>query len=97
VLFMSRHVSRVPIYALTPLQSTAGRVTLFRNVIPKPISGDYGPSDAQRATKDAIAVMLYDKLVEPDDLVVMTLGTPMGAAGATNTMKIVHASSVFEA
>ena len=96
VLYMSRHVSRVPIYALTPLQSTAGKVTLFRNVIPKPISGDYGASDAQQATKDAISVMLYDELIAKDDLVVMTLGTPMGGAGATNTMKIVQASSVFE-
>jgi len=95
-LYMSRHLSRVPIYALTPLQSTAGRVTLFRNVIPKPISGDYGPTDAQKATQDAFAIMLYDKLVEKDDLVVMTLGTPMGHAGATNTMKIVQAANVFE-
>lgn len=96
VLFMSRHISRVPIYALTPLKSTAGHVTLFRNVIPKPISGNYGPNDAQAATQDAFSILLYDKLVAPDDLVVMTLGTPMGAAGATNTMKIVQASGVFE-
>jgi len=96
-LFMSRHVSRVPIYALTPLASTAGKVTLFRNVIPKPISGDYGPADAQRATKDAVSVMLYDKLISPEDLVVMTLGTPMGGAGATNTLKIVDAATAFEA
>jgi len=96
VLFMSRHVSRVPIYALTPLESTAGKVTLFRNVIPKPISGDYGAGDAQRATKDAISVMLYDKLIAKNDIVVMTLGAPMGGAGATNTMKIVQASSVFD-
>jgi len=27
----------------------------------------------------------------------MTLGTPMGKAGSTNTMKIVHASDVFNA
>ncbi|MDQ6965315.1 MAG: pyruvate kinase alpha/beta domain-containing protein, partial [Mariprofundaceae bacterium] len=97
VLYMSRHLSRVPIYALTPLESTAGRVTLYRNVIPKPIRGDYGPRDAQEATRDAFSVMLYDKLVTEDDLVVMTLGTPMGEAGSTNTLKIVHASEVFKA
>jgi pyruvate kinase len=95
VLYMSRHVSRVPIYALTPLERTAGRITLFRNVIPKPIRGDYAATDAPLATRDAFAVMLYDKLIEPDDLVVMTLGTPMGEAGATNTLKIVHAAGVF--
>jgi len=97
VLYMSRHLSRVPIYALTPLESTAGRVTLYRNVIPKPIRGDYGPRDAQEATRDAFSVMLYDKLVAEDDLVVMTFGTPMGEAGSTNTMKIVHSREVFKA
>ncbi len=94
-LYMSRHLSRVPIYALTPLGTTAGWVTLYRNVIPKPIRGDYGPKDAQAATRDACAIMLYDKLINEDDLVVMTLGTPMGTAGSTNTLKIVQASRVF--
>ncbi len=94
-LYMSRHLSRVPIYALTPLGTTAGRVTLYRNVIPKPIRGDYGPKDAQRATRDAFSVMLYDELVTENDQVVMTFGTPMGTAGSTNTLKIVHADSVF--
>jgi len=96
VLYMSRHLSRVPIYALTPLGSTAGRITLYRNVIPKPIRDDYGPNDAQLATRDVFSVMLYDKLIGETDQVVMTFGTPMGAAGATNTCKIVRASRVFE-
>ncbi len=95
-LYMSRHLSRVPIYALTPLGTTAGRVTLYRNVIPKPIRGDYGPKDAQEATRDACAVMLYDELINENDLVVMTFGTPMGTAGTTNTLKIVQAARVFQ-
>jgi len=90
VLYMSRHLSKVPIYALTPKGETAGRVTLFRNVIPKPISGDYGETDAPRATREALSVMLHDKLVGPDDLILMTLGTPMGHTGGTNAMKIIH-------
>jgi len=94
-LYMSRHLSRVPIYALTPLGTTAGWVTLYRNVIPKPIRGDYGPKDAQQATRDACAVMLYDELISEHDLVVMTFGTPMGTAGSTNTLKIVQADRIF--
>ncbi len=90
VLYMSRHLSKVPIYALTPNGETAGRVTLFRNVIPKPISGDYGETDAPKATREALSVMLYDKLVAHDDMIIMTLGTPMGQAGGTNAMKIIH-------
>ncbi|MDX8391020.1 MAG: pyruvate kinase [Mariprofundaceae bacterium] len=90
VLYMSRHLSKVPIYALTPDGKTAGRVTLFRNVIPKPVSGDYGEADAPKATREALSVMLYDNLVKHDDMVIMTLGTPMGQAGGTNAMKIIH-------
>ncbi len=95
-LYMSRHLSRVPIYALTSSGETAGRVTLFRNVVPKPISGDYGETEAPRATRDALAMMLYDGLVDHDDLVVMTLGTPMGQAGATNTLKIVRVGDAVQ-
>jgi pyruvate kinase len=90
VLYMSRHLTKVPIYALTPEAETAGRVTLYRNVIPKPITGHYGETDAPTATREALSVMLHDKLVEHDDLVIMTLGTPMGQAGKTNTMKIIN-------
>jgi len=95
VLYMSRHVSDVPIYALTPLKETAGRVTLFRNVTPKPIGNHYGESDAPQATRDALAMMLYDGLVTHDDLVIMTLGTPMGEAGRTNALKVVRVGDVF--
>jgi len=96
VLYMSRHLSKVPIYALTPKETTAGRVTLFRNVIPKPISGDYGETDAPKATREALSVMLHDKLVSHDDLIIMTLGTPMGHAGGTNAMKIIHVGNSLQ-
>jgi len=96
VLYMSRHLTQAPIYALTPSAETAGRVTLFRNVIPKPISEEYGEKDAPQATRDGIALMLYDHLVTDNDLVIMTLGTPMGKAGGTNAMKIVRVGEVFD-
>jgi len=96
VLYMSRHLTQAPIYALTPSAETAGRVSLFRNVIPKPISEEYGEKDAPQATRDGIALMLYDNLVTDNDLVIMTLGTPMGKAGGTNAMKIVRVGEVFD-
>lgn len=89
VLYMSRHLSQVPIFAMTHLPETAGRVTLFRNVVPKPVSGDYSETDAPKATREALQVMLQDKLVKHDDLVLMTMGTPMGKSGGTNTLKVV--------
>ena len=96
VLYMSRHLTKVPIYALTSEGGTAGRVTLFRNVIPKPVGDDYGEKDAPQATRDVVSMMLYDELVEKDDLIIFSLGTPMGKAGGTNTMKIVKVGEVFE-
>jgi len=96
VLYMSRHLTKVPIYALTSEGGTAGRVTLFRNVIPKPVGDDYGEKDAPQATRDVVSMMLYDELVEKDDLIIFSLGTPMGKAGGTNTMKIVRVGEVFE-
>jgi len=95
VLYMSRHLTRSPIYALTPSAETAGRVTLYRNVIPKPFSESYAETDAPKATRDCLSMMLYDDLVTDDDLVVMTLGTPMGRAGSTNAMKIVRVGNEF--
>jgi len=96
VLYMSRHLSAVPIYAMTPDGRTAGRVTLFRNVVAKPISGKYLETEAPKATREALSVMLYDNLVTEDDMVVMTLGTPMGQAGSTNTMKIIRVGDAFQ-
>jgi len=92
VLYMSRHLSQVPIYALTTEDRTAGRVTLFRNVIPHRISADYSEKDAPRATRDALRMMIEDGIAEEGDMVVMTLGTPMGKSGGTNAMKIVTAT-----
>ncbi|MBL4775864.1 MAG: pyruvate kinase [Mariprofundus sp.] len=96
VLYMSRHLTRVPIYALTNSPKTAGRVTMFRNVIPKPINKSYHEKDAPEATRDGISLMLYDELVTDDDMVIMTLGTPMGSAGGTNTMKVIRVGEVFD-
>ncbi len=93
VLYMSRYLSQVPIYALTSEYKTAGRVTLFRNVIPHRISADYSEKDAPRATRDALRMMLEDGIASEGDMVVMTLGTPMGQSGGTNAMKIVEAGS----
>jgi len=96
VLYMSRHLTKSPIYALTPSSETAGRVTLFRNVIPKPVADNYTAKDAPKATRDVMSMMLNDELVSEEDLVIMTLGTPMGEAGGTNTMKIVRVGEVFK-
>lgn len=96
VLYMSRHLGDVPIYALTPNKETLGRVTLFRNVTPICLPVNYGPLDAPQATIDAKQMMLKDGLAEADDLIIMTFGTPMGESGGTNAMKIVRVGEGIE-
>ncbi len=89
VLYMSRHLGDVPIYALTTERATLGRVTLFRNVIPLCMPTNYTSSQAPQATVDMKKRMLQDGLAKHGDLIIMTFGTPMGASGGTNAMKIV--------
>lgn len=86
-LYMSRHLVAVPIYAFTTVEETLGRVTLFRNVVPRPI-GKKEAKSTRKATCEALKVLRADGLVDNGDMIVMTLGTPMGKSGATNTVRV---------
>jgi pyruvate kinase len=87
-LWMSRISTHVPIYALTPEVETRRKVTLFRGVYPvnfKPSSND----------RDHLLAEAQDELrrrgaVRNGDLILLTIGEPIGRSGGTNTMKIVR-------
>ncbi len=86
-LWMSRHDIDIPIYAMTPSVATSRRLALYRNVHPVPLPGEL---DRDRALA-AVERMLLDRgLVRRGDLVVITVGEPMGQPGGTNTLKIVR-------
>ena len=86
-LWMSRHDVDIPIYALTPSVGTQRRLALYRNVRPV----HFVPSsDRDVALADAEALLREQGVVVRDDLIVMTVGEPMGQAGGTNTLKIVR-------
>jgi len=96
-LYMSRHLGEVPIYALTPEETTLGKVALYRNVTPIILPTKYTEAtDAPRATEDVKELLLSRGIVEEDDLIAMTMGTPMGKSGATNMMKIVRAGDHYD-
>jgi pyruvate kinase len=87
-LWMSRLSTRVPIYALTPKVQTRRKVTLFRGVY---------PINLKTATKerDALLAEAEEELrrrgaVRDGDLILLTIGEPIGQSGGTNTMKIVR-------
>ncbi len=85
-LWMSRHDIDVPIYALTQSMATQRRLALYRNVHPLHL-----PMSSRDATLDAAERKLLDGgYVKRGDLIVMTVGEPMGQPGGTNTLKIVR-------
>lgn len=87
-LWMSRMNAGVPIFALTPIESTLSKVTLFSGVHPIAFSIDSKfPSEVLRAAEDELIRL---GLVQDGDMVVMTIGEAIGKAGHTNTMKIVR-------
>ena len=86
-LWMSRLNCGVPIYALTPEVSTRYRLSLFRDVYPLMLQyvGD---------NRETLLRLAEEKLVEAGavragDLIVLTVGDPIGQPGGTNTLKII--------
>ncbi|HQY47410.1 MAG TPA: pyruvate kinase, partial [Usitatibacteraceae bacterium] len=86
-LWMSRLNCGVPIYALTSQTATRYRSTLFRGVVPLTVR--YVGHDREELLAEAEAVLVKSGMVKEGDLIVLTIGEPIGKAGGTNTMKIV--------
>jgi pyruvate kinase len=86
-LWMSRMNSGVPIYALTAQTSTRYKCALFRDVFPLMVK--YVGHDREELLREAEKVLVENKVVKQGDLIVLTIGEPIGKAGGTNTMKIV--------
>jgi pyruvate kinase len=86
-LWMSRLNCGVPIYALTSQPHTHYRTTLFRDVYPLQVK--YVGHDREELLAEAERVLVRNGVVEAGDLIVITIGEPIGKAGGTNTLKIV--------
>ncbi|HVS26932.1 MAG TPA: pyruvate kinase [Burkholderiales bacterium] len=86
-LWMSRLNCGVPIYALTTEASTRYRVSLFRDTYPLMVQ--YFGQDREELLREAEKVLLANGVVREGDLIVLTIGEPIGKSGGTNTMKIV--------
>jgi pyruvate kinase len=86
-LWMSRLTCGVTIYALTAQTDTRYRCTLFRDVYPLMVK--YVGSDREELLAEAESVLVANGVVVPGDIIVLTIGEPIGKSGGTNTMKIV--------
>jgi pyruvate kinase len=87
-LWMSRINGGTPIYAMTPVEATLSKVTLFSGV--HPIAFKVDSKDYSVTLREAEDELHRLGLVDDDDLIVMTVGESIGKAGHTNTMKIVR-------
>ncbi len=86
-LWMSRLNCGVPIYALTSQTSTRYKCALFRDVFPLMVK--YVGHDREELLAEAEKVLVSHNVVKEGDIIVLTIGEPIGKAGGTNTMKIV--------
>jgi len=86
-LWISRHNIACPIYALTPEVSSQRQMALYRNVRPLYLEQGEDREKVLRAVED---LLLAKGLVHHGDLIVMTMGEPMGKSGGTNALKIVR-------
>jgi pyruvate kinase len=84
---MSRLDVSVPIYALSSLAATRQRVTLCRGV--HPVECDVRSHDPMHLLEQAEFILKVKGAVRDGDLIVFTIGEPIGIEGGTNTMKIV--------
>ena len=89
-LWMSRLSTRVPIYALTPQVETRRKVTLFRGVYP--INLKTATKDRDLLLAEAEEELRRRGAVREGDMILLTIGEPIGQSGGTNTMKIVRVS-----
>jgi pyruvate kinase len=86
-LWMSRHNAGCPIYALTPEVPAQRKMALYRNVMPLFLE-QHG--DREAVLQSAENLLVRSGKVAPGDLIVITIGEPLGKSGGTNSMKIVR-------
>jgi pyruvate kinase len=86
-LWMSRHNINIPIFALTPLQATQRKASLYRNVQAYHLLQEGG---SQAVLRQAEELLMRNGIVRKGDMIVVTWGSPMGEAGGTNALKIVR-------
>ncbi|MBV8784307.1 MAG: pyruvate kinase [Gammaproteobacteria bacterium] len=87
-LWMSRMRSDIPVYAFTRHEATRRRVTLYRGVYPV-IFDVTGPAQSTEVLYRALFTRLLElRLVDRQDLVILTKGELSGVQGGTNSMQI---------
>lgn len=85
-LWMSRHHSSVPIFAISANKKTIGRLSLINNV--HPIYINFHQFDLRHMNQQIIDELLKEGLLVKKDYVLFTRGRYIGKAGGTNSMEM---------
>jgi len=86
-MWLSRSNTTVPIFALSSEKDTRRRLTLFRGVYPYPF--EQNTNDREKILQDAENELRHRDVLKDGDLILLTIGEPIGKSGGTNTLKIV--------
>ncbi len=92
-LWMSRISSGIPIFALTPHENTARRVTLYRGVYP--IKFPRKHQDHASLNRDMIDELKRRGVVSDGDIVIITKGD-LEIQGSTNALKLVQVGDMVD-
>jgi pyruvate kinase len=84
---VSKYRPRAPIVAFSPLQETRRRLALFWGVLPRSMGRVH---DIDKLATAAEERLLEEKLVKRGDIVGVVAGTPIGATGSTNLMRLLR-------
>lgn len=87
-LWMSRLNCGVPVYAVTPVPEAYTKMCLYRAVFPLLITEVASDRDALLCLGEKL--LLNAGVVNPGDLIVVTVGEQLSIPGSTNTLKIVR-------
>src|SRR5205085_1906226 len=75
-------------------ESASGRYPFLRGVYPLMVK--FVGHDREELLREAEKVLFTHNLVKEGDLIVLTIGEPIGKSGGTNTMKIVRAGEHYK-
>ena len=89
--YMSAMDIGVPIYAMSPSEETLRRMTLLKGVYP--LGFEHGHT-AEEVLRQAVSRLRSSGAVHNGDLIILTIGEPIGKPGGTNTMKIIRVDNI---
>jgi pyruvate kinase len=69
-------------------------VTIYRGVYP--VNFDVMHTESAEVNRELVNILLYRKVVEQGDLILITKGDSRGKTGGTNSLKIVRAGDYIE-